>query len=82
MAKAAALEHLLWVIHRATVYSAIVCVFCCCFNLLEDHVVKWWVWGCKTGASRSELNCFPKETEIYVRGRERSRRREGWAGRK
>ena len=42
-----------------------VCV-CACVNLLEDHVVKCWVWGCKIGASRSEVNCSPKEINTYV----------------
>ena len=39
---------------------------CVCLNLLEDHVVKCWAWECKMGASRSELNCFPKEIDTYV----------------
>lgn len=38
---------------------------CVCVNLLEDHV-KCWVWGCKIGASRSEVNCSPEEIDMYV----------------
>lgn len=49
------------------------------FNLPEDHI-KCWMWGCKTGESRSELDDFPKEIEIHMceEGKIQESRRLDW----
>lgn len=48
----------------------------CLFYELKDCIVKCSVWKSKTGASRSELNCFI----VCVGERERSWSRAGQAG--